>query len=462
MPQTYEVTAPNGKTLEITGDRVPTETELHDIFAKAGVETGTQTVQPPAAPAKPMMMLGRPVKPEVAAQIEAITKSEQQRTAQGAKLMPAAGGLVGGLLGGVPGAALGGAAGKAVEQTVLRGQGDTSVPSAPLDQAKDMGKSALVQGAAEGVGQGIVAGAGKLAKWLMNRATTRVTERLMRDFPNLSDTLIDNALTVSQGGYGRAVSLLNAAKAKATAALTKAEAAGANLPVELTPDLADSFKTAVLEHALKARRIPVAADAPLSLATKRLPPDLQELFAKVDAVADGGVFELSPKQADLFKSQLQKESRALYANRTAPNGQKAMQAEATLKAEFAAQLNTALDGMAEGYKSANAEAQTFIGASRGIKQAIRPNGNLLQAMVRPATGMMIGGGSGYAKEHSLSGAIAGAALGAAATSPRGMSMEAITLANPVMQQFLKQLPRATYDALMGALQAHSSPMQTSR
>lgn len=49
MPtQTFEITAPNGKTLEITGDHVPTEAELKDIFAKAGVETKTPTI--PAAP----------------------------------------------------------------------------------------------------------------------------------------------------------------------------------------------------------------------------------------------------------------------------------------------------------------------------------------------------------------------------------------------------------------------------
>jgi hypothetical protein len=34
------VTAPNGKSLTIQGDRVPTEAELHDIFAHVGVETG--------------------------------------------------------------------------------------------------------------------------------------------------------------------------------------------------------------------------------------------------------------------------------------------------------------------------------------------------------------------------------------------------------------------------------------
>lgn len=49
MPQTYEVTAPNGKTLEISGDRMPTEAELHEIFRTAGVDT-TPVAPPPVAP----------------------------------------------------------------------------------------------------------------------------------------------------------------------------------------------------------------------------------------------------------------------------------------------------------------------------------------------------------------------------------------------------------------------------
>lgn len=38
MP-TYTVTAPNGKTLDISGDRVPTESDLKDIFKAAGIGT---------------------------------------------------------------------------------------------------------------------------------------------------------------------------------------------------------------------------------------------------------------------------------------------------------------------------------------------------------------------------------------------------------------------------------------
>ncbi len=44
--QTFEVTAPNGKTLEITGDHVPTEAELKEIFAAAGVDVASSAPAP--------------------------------------------------------------------------------------------------------------------------------------------------------------------------------------------------------------------------------------------------------------------------------------------------------------------------------------------------------------------------------------------------------------------------------
>ena len=55
MPQTYTVTAPNGKTLDVTGDHLPTESELHDIFAKAGVDTKTPATAPTMGEAERML-----------------------------------------------------------------------------------------------------------------------------------------------------------------------------------------------------------------------------------------------------------------------------------------------------------------------------------------------------------------------------------------------------------------------
>lgn len=52
MPQqSYTVTAPNGQSLTINGDRVPTEAELRDIFKTAGVDV--PTTQAPAQPPQP-------------------------------------------------------------------------------------------------------------------------------------------------------------------------------------------------------------------------------------------------------------------------------------------------------------------------------------------------------------------------------------------------------------------------
>lgn len=51
MPQqVYEITAPNGRVLEITGDRMPNEGEIRSIFKKAGVEVQTPRTQQPREP----------------------------------------------------------------------------------------------------------------------------------------------------------------------------------------------------------------------------------------------------------------------------------------------------------------------------------------------------------------------------------------------------------------------------
>lgn len=53
--QTYSITAPNGKTLEVTGDHMPTEPELREIFAKAGVDAARplpETRMPAGVPAR--------------------------------------------------------------------------------------------------------------------------------------------------------------------------------------------------------------------------------------------------------------------------------------------------------------------------------------------------------------------------------------------------------------------------
>jgi hypothetical protein len=466
MPQ-YHVTDPvSGRSVTLTGDSPPTEQELNEIFAKLPPEAKPQAAEPAPVP--------------TGQRAEGATFGEKIGNA--AKMLgnalPTVGGIVGGVTGGVQGAALGGAAGEGYNQIV---QHATEIPGAIADVArnlvaepkatikgfiegatggaKDAAMEAGGQAAGQVVGNAAAAGAGKLSSWLMNRATTRVTAKLMQDFPGLNDTLIDNALTVSKGGYDKAFSMLMAAKDKARAALKLADQAGSNIPIELNADLGESLKTALLEHAVKSGKVAskgMEAGEALTVASKRLDPVTRELFGKIDAAATkGGALDLTPTQADLLKTQLQKESRALYANRGAPNGPKAMGMDATERAEFASRLNDAIDGLASGYKSANAEARPLIGAVRGIKQAIRPNGNLYQAMVRPAVGAVVGEETGR-HEGGTAGAVVGGLAGMAATSPVMLSREAIILAHPAVKALVRQLPKAiaqkVVDLLAGGLE----------
>lgn len=390
-----------------------------------------------------------------------------------ADVAPSVGGMIGGVAGGIPGAMVGGAAGQGIGTLIEKGG---EIPGALLDVARniirepvatitgmhegiaqggiDMAQAAGLEGAAQYAGGKVVQAGNVLAKWLMNRATTRVTEKLMREFPDLSDTLIDNALTVSKGGYEKALGLLKAAKAKTRAVLSQADAAGVTVPVQMTQDVAESFKTAVLEEAIQQRGIPATSGAVMS-ASQRLPAHLRTLFQSIDnAVQNGGALDLSPSQADLLKRRLQKESKNLYAQRGAPNGPRAMGMEATERAELASQINAAIENVAQGYKATNVEAKPLIGAVRGLKQAIRPSGNLYQAMVRPGVGAVLGGAAGYSQDGGP-GAAMGAMAGAALTSPAGMSREAIFLSDPNVQAALRQLPRGTAMALAELLRQRS-------
>lgn len=397
---------------------------------------------------------------------------------------PTVGGMVGGMVGGIPGAAIGGAAGQGIGTLIEKG---AEIPGALVDVARNLVNEPLatVKGFHEGIAQGgvdtaqaagiegvsqlagnkIVDAGGVLSKWLMNRATTRVTEKLMREFPEMPETLIDNALTVSKGGYEKALGLLRAAKKKANAALKVADQSGATIPIQFQPpvrghmgavvdDLAESLKTALLEDAIKARGIPASEGAIMS-ARARLPEHLRTLFAQIDdAAGKGTAMELTPSQADLLKRRLQLESKPTYAQRGAPNGPRAMGMEAAERAELAAQINAGIDQIASGYKAANAEAKPLIGAVRGIKQATRPNGNLYQAMVRPGVGAIMGGAAGYSQDGQA-GAALGAITGAALTSPAGMSREAILLKDPKVQELLRQLPRGMVTALTEVLRQRS-------
>lgn len=377
-------------------------------------------------------------------------KADNERRLAGASFAPALLGAVGGIVGGPLGAAAGGIVGNAAAQVTRRDIGAPS-PETAGGQLKAMGTEGVLQGAFQGAGSLASAAAGKTARFLMNRAAN-VTDRLAREFPELSQTLIDHAITMTQGGYQRAQRLLGGFKAQANAALRTAEKKGLGVDIELTPELAESLKAAAIDKAMKGGTAKVTPGAPLTAATQRLDAKTKVFLNTIESsVQRKAPMRLTPTEADMFKSHLQRESKnAVYAARLNPNGAGAIETAAAEKAEYAMQLNHMLDDIADGYMASNSKARELIGAARATRQAVRPGKNLYMAMVRPTTGAVLasslfGGPGGGAA------AAAGAALG----TPAAMSSLAVLAGNPVVQQFLKQLPRAVNGMVMASVQARS-------
>ncbi len=366
-----------------------------------------------------------------------------------ADLLPTVGGVIGGMVGKVPGvrmatAAIGGAAGEGYRQIAKHA---SELPGAVVDVARNLvnepaatvsgfvegakegATNAAAQGAIQAAGQGggelLGGAASKAAPFLMNRALN-LTAKLSREFPNLSTTMIEHALSVSKTGLGHARMLLTKATAEAHAALATAHAAGATVPV--------TAATRGLQRTLV--KVLNGSDIESGLAT---------LAAVERKIGTGRAGALNPIEADALKRSLQTESKALYAAEKMGNGKPNTTVKAQALADMAASLNEDIGAIttkagAAGYRAANAAAEEMIGATRGIENAIRPGSNLYQAMVRPGVGAVMGASAGGAAD-GWKGAAAGTVAGAALTSPAGMSRLAIILSKPSVQGILKRSPQ---------------------
>jgi hypothetical protein len=363
------------------------------------------------------------------------------------------------MVGKVPGvrmvtAGIGGAAGEGYRQLV-RHAGE--IPGAIVDVARNLvteptatlggfvegaktgAKQAAIQGgiqaAGQGIGEGFVKVGAKASPWLMNRALN-LTDKLSREFPNMSGTTIKHALTVSQGGLEKARVLLKVAKNRANAALASAQASGATVPITAATDGLQKTLVEVLN----------SADVEGGLAT---------LAAVERQIGGGRARALTPVAADALKRSLQTQSKQLYTAAKMGQGKPNVSVRAQALADMAESLNDAIGTVttnagAEGYRAANANAAELIGAVRGISKGIRPGANLYQAMVRPGVGAVIGGVSG-SQTGGWEGGVAGSLVGGAMTSPAGMSRLAVALSRPGVQAILRESPRLA--AAIASLQA---------
>lgn len=427
MP-TYNVTAPDGTKLSITGDRPPTEAELTDIFAKA--KGASSEALPPRTG------------------VTGVVDSLFQPVARAIKKNPAAAGAV--ALGvpmsiatagaGAPAAlalaALAGAggagAGLATKQLATA---DTSPMPTVSGNIKEMATQGATMAASEGLGRGVVAGAQAGSKYLMNRAMNNMATRLSDEFPTIAQDMIDQAISVSKGGYDKAKTLLQSYKSVANAAVQAADKAGATIPTKLATDAMQTVMPAIQK----------SGDVVGNTAT------LQRV---VQEVTGGRAADLSIADADALKGSLFKEGQSLlkqYA-KAGTQGLPALKVEAEAKLAAARALNDAIEQAtsgagAPGYREANSSAKDMIGVVRGLKTAMRGPQNNYQALVRPTMGAMTGGAIGETNGHPMAGAAAGAMLG----SPAGMSRLAILLGNPAVQAFLKQIPKPALSAVLQGL-----------
>lgn len=425
MP-TYTVKAPDGRTLDIQGDRPPTEAELTTIFATAsGHNDASQAPRAGVMGALDSLFQpgGRAIRNNPAA-AGALALGVPMSIATAGAGTPVAMALA--ALAGAGGAG----AGLATKEIATR---DTAPLPTAMGNAKEMAGEGAAMAAGEGIGRGVVAGAGAGARWMMNRATNNMAARLSEEFPTVAQDMIDQAISVSKGGYDKAQALLKQYKSVANAAVQTADKAGATIPTNVA--------TSAMQSVLK----PIASSGDVS-------GNLSTLARIEQEVGAGRGATLSIAEADDLKGSLFSEAKTLlkqYAQ-AGTRGLPQLKVEAEAKIAAARALNDAITAATEqagapGYRGSNASAKDMIGVLRGLKTAMRGPQNNYQALVRPGLGALMGGAAGETQGHPMLGATAGAMLG----SPAGLSRLAILLGNPAVQAFLKQTPKPALGALAG-------------
>lgn len=207
MPQqTYEVTAPDGRTLELTGDHVPTESELKQVFAALPQKETASADQTQAEPEAHSWLqkqlegaLGLPpssldtVKHAVSAIVDQAKKHPAAAGAMvagaatapltaGMSLAPAAG--FAGLMAG------GGAAAGLLAHDAANAGTPGNIPT-PADSAQQIGTQAALGAGGEVAGRGIQAAAKaitpRVASWLYDLGLMP-SKTLNRDFPTAAET----------------------------------------------------------------------------------------------------------------------------------------------------------------------------------------------------------------------------------------------------------------------------------
>lgn len=326
------------------------------------------------------------------------------------EMLPTAGGLVGGLGGGavagpagaIGGATAGGATGEAIREYAL---------GKPLSPS-----SIAMQGAGQGaweLGGGLMAkGAGMAARPLIKGAV-RASDRLLREFPQVYETILKKGLPVSKAGVEKA-NILGAASSEA---------------------LSDNLRAAT---ASGTRFRTFAVTAPVrKLLRKRALSDANraQIQAQLDAFVKQYGKEIDPILLKEIKQEHQSIAKSVYSAATEAGGGISPSNQKRFAAALAHGAKTELERI-PGVAAQEAETRSLIGARRAVGRAERrppPPFRVLEPGTYPVLSLL--------------------------AHPHVQSKLAIALAHPGFQAALRQGPRAGA-ALLAQLMETDQPEET--
>lgn len=414
MPTTYTVRDPQtGKTVKLTGDSPPTEAELNEVFAKINK----------SAPEKSWAETAVDALPTVGGMAGGII---------GGIGGTAFGVGVGGVPGAVGGATLGGAAGEAARQLANRAMG-REAPATMSAAASGIGKEGAIQGATEAAGGALAGGARVVGRGLVENAV-RPTMSLVREFPDVVDTVIRERLPVGRflpgiaKGSEQALEKLGAASRGFRELLARAEQAG-------TEFQASQIATPILEL------VDDVAKQPLGDAQERQLASMLDEFLRRHGDAP-----LTPRAVKELKARAQAVAKPVYkaVERGFP-----VTPEQSLGARFNASIASGAKGALETIPGAGAletEKRSLIGATRALKQAenrrLSLAGELGSAALGGSVGTAVSGLFGDQQaDQTLKQGVAGWLVARGIASPRTLSRGGLALTSRQAQLLLREFPR---------------------
>jgi len=362
--------------------------------------------------------------------------------------LPAAGATAGGLLGGaggtvfglgvggipgaVGGAAVGGAGGEAFRQLLRRSMG-LSAPMSPLEAATAIGKEGAIQGATELAGGAVTRGAAIVGRGLVGSAV-RPTEALLREFPDLIQTIIAKGLPVGRilpgtlSGSERAVALRLQASTGLQNLLRRATAGGTRFQPSRILDPVLDLIDDVAKQAL--------GDADERLLSNMINEFLQRHPGPLTPIA---VKELKQRAQAIAKPVYRQIEKGLPVTPEQSIGARFHQAVASgAKSELE---------RIPGVEVAEAEIQRLIGAARGLRHAERMTFNPATEL---ALGLSVPAALAAAEQYlspdtspnkDLTRNMLLYLAGRGLITPQMRSRAGLTLTTPLLAHLLRQFPR---------------------